>query len=512
MPPLKVIWANLFCSGRRVLTLQRIVLAELICLGVVLLILVSFAVKVYVEPYLPANELNDGIGYFIGAKAFYVNHNLGGVTLLGRNVSPVGEFYTHGFFYSLVNGTIALIFGWHDKLIIICNMTLLAACAALILLSRYSWPWALALLLVFLTYYIVPTMTFAYYQEIVQLLIALILSRLLFTIFDMGKTPERRIFVVCYYVIITMAAVMRPSWAFWAFGLVPVGNSKREKIVIGSLAVAYVGLGYLFHKLFYAPFPYFTAMSDLVAAVAGGDIAKALSIEGRLLSSNFRSLFDGELYVFGQTSIPYFYHLIVFLNTTYLYFLFWKRADRAALAVALVGTVYILIIFTVWQAASGVRQIAPVFVLQMVYFVERRNSIVVGAFAIMQLMMLPAVVALTGQIVDAHVRAGRYAVENPGRPEALNNLGSAVSIGRRATIFVDETLANEPYPPIVHFALRSADGHPIRYSFDLRASQPMSARRFDSTFLDFVLTPQPLSRPDLTLVYMKNNFYLYRLS
>jgi hypothetical protein len=511
MPPPDV-WAELFCRGRRALTLQRIILAERICLGVVILIFVSFAVKVYAEPYLPANELNDGIGYFVGAKAFYVNHTLGGVTLHGNNVSPVGEFYTHGFFYSLVNGTIALVFGWHDKLIIICNMALLAACAALIVWNRYSWPWALALLLVFLTYYIVPTMTFAYYQEIVQLLIALILSRLLFTIFDMGKTSERRIFVVCYYVIVTMAAIMRPSWAFWAFGLVPIGNSRREKIVIGSVAVAYIGLGYLSHRLFYAPYPYFTPMADIVAAAGGGDIARALSIEGRLLSSNFRSLFDGDLYVFGQTSIPYFYHLIIFLNTAYLYFLFRQRADRAALAVALVGTVYILIIFTVWQAASGVRQIAPVFVLQMIYFVERRNSILVGAFAIMQLMMLPAVVAVTGQIVDAHVRAGRYAVENPGRPEALNNLGSAVSIGRRATILVDETLAKEPYPPMVHFALRSADGYPIRYSFELYASQPMSARKFDTTFLDFVLTPQPLSRPDLTLVYMKNNFYLYRMS
>src|SRR3954447_25797657 len=105
-------WRSGQGSGRAVA--QWIIVAELLLLAPVLASYLWFAAKVFGGPYLPSSAINDGFGYFLGAKSFYLNHTLAGPVLHLDKVSLLGEFYSHGFAYSLINGGAAFIVGWHD--------------------------------------------------------------------------------------------------------------------------------------------------------------------------------------------------------------------------------------------------------------------------------------------------------------------------------------------------------------------------------------------------------------
>ena len=492
-------------------TPRRIVLAEILLLSLVLSTFLGFAVKIYHAPYLPSSEINDGFGYFMGAKSFYLNHQLRGPLLHLNMASLIGEFYCHGFAYSLINGSAALLVGWHDKLIIDVNIVLLATAVLFILTRHYAWPWKLAFVLVFLTYFLTPTMTFAYMQEIVHLLLALVIGHLLFTIIDREDRGRQWGLVMCYYILIAAAAAIRPPWVLWAVGGFAIVRSRRDLVVFGFLAFAYLGLGYLFFKLFYAPYPYFSPYAATFAALSEHRIIDALFAVFKPLSENFAKLFSGDFYIFGKTHIPNAYTLFIIAVTAYLYYLYRSFGDRHALAVALVATTYIFVIFVVWDVLSGARQIAAVFVLQLIYLVRSKKTALMVTLVVAQLAIFPAVVRITNQVVRVQASAGEYAVQNRAQLRMVDGLSSAVKIGRPATIYVDNTLSNTHYPVTIHLPLRSADGYALRYSQDIGATQPMSQRVFDRQFLDFVLSKVPVTRPDLTLVYESHDLQLYRL-
>src|SRR4051812_34146530 len=59
---------------RTAVTSRRIIQAELLLLCPVLAAFIWFAVTIYRSPYLPSAAISDGIGYFVQAKSFYLNH------------------------------------------------------------------------------------------------------------------------------------------------------------------------------------------------------------------------------------------------------------------------------------------------------------------------------------------------------------------------------------------------------------------------------------------------------
>jgi hypothetical protein len=135
-----------------------------------------------------------------------------------------------------------------------------------------------------------------------------------------------------------------------------------------------------------------------------------------------------------------------------------------------------------------------------------------AALVLIQLVMLPDTIAITSRVSDAQIRAGNFEREHREQLASFGKLGSEIRIGRRATILVDNTLSNGDYPLLVHFPLRSADGYGLRYSLDLFSSQPLSDRKLDSAFLDFVMSSTPVNRGDLTLLYSDSYLYLYKIA
>jgi hypothetical protein len=490
---------------------RRIVQAEILLLCLVLAAFAWFAVMVYRSPYLPSAAANDGFGYFIQAKSFYLNHTLRGALLHFNFVSPVGEFYSHGFAYALIDGAVALIVGWHDKLIIAINIALIATAALFIVTRRDPWAWKLALVLLFLSYFLAPTMTFAYMQEAVHLLLGVLLGFLLMRIIDSEDEERAWALILCYMTAVAAAALMRATWVFWAFGLLALVKSRRDLAGFGFIVLAYLVLGYLFKNLFYAPFPFFTPYGTAAAALADHRLFDAARAAFEYMAQNFGKLFVNTYYVFGKTWIPNIWMMLMIGITGYLGYRFIAFRDRHALAAALIGAVYVAALLVTYDALTGPRIVGPVFVLQLVYLVKTRHLRLVAGILACQLLAFPGVIAITGHIVDFQAKAGAYATQNREQLRAANDLALAIKLGRPATIYLDKAFHFSEFPLTIHLPLRSADGQPLRYSQDLLATLPMSQRVFDRRFIDFVLSKVAVSRADLKLAYQAQALYLYRL-
>jgi hypothetical protein len=511
MAALKGMWPSFRPTSHTAVTTRRIVQAEILLLCLVLATFAWFAVMVYRSPYLPSSSANDGFGYFVQAKSFYLNHTLRGALLHYNFVSPVGEFYSHGFAYALIDGAVALIVGWHDKLIIAIDIAMIAGAALFIVTRRDPWSWKLALVLLFLTYFLTLTMTFAYMQEAVQLLLGVLLGFLLMRIIDSEDGERAWALILCYLIAVAAAALMRATWVFWVFGLLALVKSRRDFAAFGFLALAYLILGYLFKKLFYAPYPFFDPYGPAAAALADHRAFDAARAAFGYMAYNFGKLFINVYYVFGTTWIPNIWMMLMIGITGYLGTRFIAFRDRHALAVAVIGAVYVAALLVTYDALTGPRIVGPVFVLQLVYLVKTRHLRLVAGILACQLLAFPGVVAITANIVDFQTKAGAYAIENREQLRAVDDLAGAINLGRPATIYVDNAFHHTQYPLTIHLPLTSADGQPLRYSQDLLATLPMPQRVFDRSFIDFVLSKAAIGRADLKLVYQAHELYLYRL-
>lgn len=504
-------WSADARSGRFHVTASRLVLAELVLIGLVIAVFIAFGIKICVGAFLPSTEVNDGFGYFVGARSFYLNHELrAGLVHLGL-VSPIGGFYSHGFAYSLLNGGVALLVGWHDKLIVAINVILLAAAAAFVLTRPQAWRWKLALLVLLLTYYITPTMTFAFMQETVHLALALVMGRLLMAIIDREPVARDWGLIAGYCLLMVICALLRPTWVFWAAGLLAIAKSRRDFLLLALLALLYLVMGYLFLKLFFAPYPYYAPYQAASAAIADHRWMEAAAAAAEVLGQNAAKLFSHQFYMFGDTWIPNGYTCAIIGITAYLFACYRIHGDHRALAVALIATAYIGAIFVVYDVLAGARTVAVVFVLQLVYLTAARKKALVTMLALAQIAMFPAVAGITGRIVGFQIDAGEYAIRNSDRLQQLGKIASAIEIGRDATIYLDNALTNVEYPPTMHLPLRSSDGHALRYSQDYLATKPMAKRKFDLGYLDFVLAAEPLSHSGLTAVYDSDLLHLYRV-
>jgi hypothetical protein len=386
--------------------------------------------RVWWGPYLPSSAISDGVGYFMGARSFYLNHSLRAPIVHLDKVSLIGEFYSHGFAYSLINGGAGLVVGWRDDLIIAVNVVLLGIATLFILTRRYGWPWRLALLLLLLTFYLTPTMTFAYMQETVHLLFALTLGHLLMRIVAGEQTRQDRRLVVWYCLFVALLALVRPTWVLWAAGLFAVAGSRRDRLLAASL----FGLGFVYQQLFFAPYPYYTPYAETVAALQEHRFGDAAHAFARFLGQNAAKLFSDQFYIFGTTFIPNACTGGVIVLTAYLYWRYRFRGDRPALAVALIATGY--------DVRAGARIVAVVFILQLVYLVRTKKRATIAVLVVIQLATFPAVVGMTGRIIGAQASAGEYAVHHRAQLQTVRDLGSAINMGRRATIYVDNALSN----------------------------------------------------------------------
>ena len=504
-------WSTNARSGRFNVTESRIVLTELLLLGLVLGVYVRFGVKIYLAGFLPASEANDGIGYFVGARSFFLNHELRAPLMHLGLVSPIGAFYSHGFAYSLINGGVALLLGWHDKLIVAINVILLTGAVIFVLMQAQAWRWKLALLLLVLTYYITPSMTFAYMQETVHLLLALVMGGILIRIIDREQVARDWSLIAGYCILMAGCALLRPTWVFWAAGLVAIARSRRDFVLLAFLALLYLAMGYLSLKLLFAPYPYYAPYQAATSALADHQWIAAIRAAAEALRQNAAKLLSNQFYMFGETWIPNAYTCAIIGVTAYLYSCYRIHRDRRALAVALIATAYIGAIFVVYDVLAGARMIAAVFVLQLFYLTTARKTTLVVALMLAQIAMLPTVTGITDRILGFQINAGEDAIKNGNRLQHLGNIASAIEIGRDATIYLDNALTNVQYPLTTHLPLRSRDGHALRYSQDFLATKPMAEREFDSSYLDFVLAADPLSHPGLTVVYNRGLLHLYRV-
>lgn len=470
-----------------------------------------FAQKVITQDYLPSAQVGDGFGYYLGAKSLFLNKTLISPLIHLNKVSLIGEFYSHGFAYSLLNGTISLIFGWSDITIVLLNAIFILASAAILLLYIADRLLKLAILLILLTFYITPTMTFSFMQESIHIFFAVVASILLI---EASKTTSssRRHLVLAFLAVLVAAALFRPLWLLWSTALLAFGKSRRELSIYLLIVISSLALSLVFMKAFYAPYPYYSPQDDIMAEFHAGGITAALLKALYIIKQNVLKLANSNFYIFGKTHIPNFYTILISIGNVYLLYLFFTTRDRLLLAGFFVGSAYIAAIFVLYDTLAGARQIAVVFVLQMLFLAHAGQTKVISAVAVLQILLLPAVLAMTYRIVAVQIDAGAHVRQNADKLSRFEDLGQTIRLGRRATIYVNYDLSNGPHPEFVRFPLRSGDSHPLRYSLNIYAfNTPLEQRTFDRELIDYVMTGTRVDRPDLEPVYASDGLYLYRL-
>jgi hypothetical protein len=501
-------WQNSEIS-RRLARPESALIIVFLALAVVLSFYFCWLVRIFSSPYLPSSLASDGIGYYLSSKSFFINKTLSAPLIHLDKVSAIGDFYSHGFAYPLLNGTAGIIFGWNDRIIIVVNLALAAVAALILLFLRDKFRVGL-LLLVLATFYITPTMTLSYMQETIHILFAVGAS-LLFLRAAAANEPLRWQAVATFYAVLILAALFRPLWLLWSVALPALGRTKKEHGIHLGLAAAGILLSLVFMKLFYAPYPYYSPQDEIISALRAHGVFGAASVTIKTVWQNITKLTADEFYIFGKTRLPNIYTLVIIILNFYFLYRFRKSDNRVFLAGFLIGTAYIGAIFFLYDTLAGARQLAAVFAMQMVFLTYAGPTSLVAAIAVLQLILFPMVVTMTNHVLEFQLEAGLHARRNSHKLAELQRIGEAIHEGRRTTIYVDPKLSNAKYPLIVHYPLQGADRYPIRYSLDIFASGPLGEHAFDRSFIDYVLSADPVEQQDLQPVYTSKSFYLYRL-
>lgn len=481
--------------------------ATRVALVAVLFFYVRWIIYVFLNPYLPSAYVNDGFGYYLSSKSFFINKTLSAPLIHLDKVSPIGEFYSHGFAYPLLNGTIAIILGWSDHIIIVVNIAIAAIVVTLLSFGKDRLA-SLLIILIISTFYIMPTMTLSYMQETIHILFAVVASLLIIRIASTNERLRWPLVAVLYGTLV-VAALFRPLWLLWSIALLALGRTPREYCIHIGLAAAGLLMSVIFMRLFFAPYPYYSPQDTILSALRENNTLGAISFIVQTIHTNIKKLYIDDFYIFGNTRIPNIYTLIIISVNFYFIYQYFKLKDRIFLAGFIIGTIYIGAVFSLYDTLAGARQLAAVFVMQIIFLGARGYTKLIAAIAIFQLILFPRVAEITKHVVKLQQNAGVAAKTNSDDIAEIQRISDLIHEGRRTTIYVDRELSNADYPLIIHYPVQSADHYPIRYSLDMFTSSPIDKHVFNS-FFDYILSATPISRKDLLPIYEGKSYHLYR--
>ncbi|WP_299246650.1 hypothetical protein [uncultured Aquimarina sp.] len=317
--------------------------------------------------YLPV--WSDEFFYFINTNSFFQNGVLEAALTYNGEGSRILGVDAHGFGYPLLHGGIAKIFGWDNLNFIYFNFisvlisVLLMCCIRRITITEKLWVSNLILMFPFFILYGVT-----YMQESIHILIALVISVLVYFIYN---KEDNKVYIVLFLITIFIAGIFRALWFFWLIGLIPLAKSNKQLIIYFSLFLLGVVMSFVFVLFFTEPVPNY--FSSLVVLLKNNKIGEGL------VSLLFHFYDNLNFYFFGKSG-DLVYKSMKYLNfgiVTYFSYLAFKNKSRLTIAIALIGTLNFLLLFTIYDAFDWreIRTMSPLFYFYIIFIVSSSRRI-----------------------------------------------------------------------------------------------------------------------------------------
>lgn len=192
---------------------------------------------------------SDEFFYFINTYSFIQNDTLEAALTFGGEGSVVFGADAHGIGYPLLHGTIAGFFDWSNISLISFNFIIILISILLvwfiqsITITHKLWFTIIVLLFPFF-----PLYAFTYMQEVIHIFIALVISVLIYHIYN---KDDNKLYIVLFILTIFISGIFRSLWFFWLIGLIPVSKSKRQLITYSLLFFFWSYIIPCFYKTIY---------------------------------------------------------------------------------------------------------------------------------------------------------------------------------------------------------------------------------------------------------------------
>ncbi|MCK8523948.1 hypothetical protein M0D21_20390 [Aquimarina sp. D1M17] len=315
---------------------------------------------------------SDEFFYFANTDSFIQNNTLKAALTLGGEGSILFGADPHGFGYPLLHGVIGKIFGWSNlnmiyfNFLIICIPIILIYRMKTISISQKMW-----IVISILSFPFFSLYAFTYMQEIIHVFTALLLSFLMYNIYQKDK-EDNGIYVLLYILLIFIAGIFRSLWLFWLVGILPLAEDKKQFVRYIAIFAFGIFFSFLVNHYVYEPVPnYFSSLIDFLKKGEFGELFSSLV-------SNFWN--NLRLYFFDdQGSVIYL--LIKYVNLgVVIYFtsIAIKTKNEISISLASIGVLNFLLLFFLYDAFSWreIRTMSPLFYFYIIFIVTNSKSII----------------------------------------------------------------------------------------------------------------------------------------
>jgi hypothetical protein len=467
--------------------------------------------------YMPA--WSDEYAYYNNARSFIENHRLDAAYLLEENVARIGGFDAHGVAYTILNGLIARVSGMRPLSMIITNLVFLGLTLLLILHARFDRDQKTSIVSILLLYAVVPVWLFTYYPETMMAFFGVAAGLLLFEAYRSQSRARRDLYALGFAGIVALAGAFRPSWLVCMVGLVPLARNRREAAVLVLIVAASAAVALVYLTTCFAPYPY-GFLRDATAALQARDIAGFASlVAGNFLTNIGYFLFKAgpdwpmpgvSPGVVAAAHISAGYLLLKYLLVLMCAMCFWvgiRERNRFALAVGILTAVNLLVLLVLYDSRNWIehRLLAPAFLMMVLALAGRKRLMLLAP--VMLLMLWPATVSYTTSVmIPPHRRVAFKYERSRELVQEFQDIKYEISDLRLTTVLLSRFLYVPADIPLMSLPLRSAQGYPIRYTFNLNPDEDQEVD--DLTlhkpgFVDYVLVPDTLAGPAEDLEYVK---------
>lgn len=330
---------------------------------------------------------SDEYMYFLNAASFFENHTLqAAITYNGKGSTFLGAD-AHGPGYPLLHGTIAVLFGWNNRNIILFNMVAILSAIGLVIAEKYSLKSnRLKLVSLLLLFPFIPLYATTYMQEMVHLPVAVLLSLVIWRVYH---EENNRRYIGLFIVIVLLAGLFRGLWLFWLIGLVPVAKSRVQQISLSLVLLAGVVWSFYYARLFNEPYP--NTMTGFLSLWHNGYFWNAFA----WLIKHF--IANGRLYLSAShQEVNYiFMKLTIAVMSVFFAVRAYQHKGRFDTALASIAAVNLLLLLVAHDAHSWreIRTMAPLFYFLLPFFVLYTRPLVhhlaAGVSFIMFCLTLP---------------------------------------------------------------------------------------------------------------------------
>lgn len=402
---------------------------------------------------------SDEFCYYANARSFTENTTIRAAYTYTGKGSLLFQADGHGFAYPLLHGFIGKLIGFHSLNLPLTNIAFMLLSLLLVICQKgLNHSQKATITLILFTFLTVPLYSFTFMQESFHLLIAVVCTVLMLSIYE----KRRRRDIVIFLLIIGIASLFRNLWLFWSIGLIPLALNRKQLFQYISLFIFCAVLSFLFARLFWDSFPsYFSSVTNLIGQGLFSEAAKSLYNH---CISNIESYFTGEL----SKPYPYFpTKLIIFFSVVTMATLYQISKEKVYLAATLIGIVnfaLLLITFDAWDWRE-IRSMSPLFYMFTIIIVSKKHVYVTIACLVFTITSFPHVRNLTSKfLLERNQQAVNFknTAFLSAPPQQLATILDSASHPLVLLGYIPQDYTQD----LLLLPLRTSSGKPIRYAIN----------------------------------------------